>query len=51
MEVFDLQKLLNTFFSEQEGKSSKRIVFLFWCVKTLGFGFHLENAIKGTLPA
>jgi len=48
------QKLFSTFFPEREGKSKKRIVFsflfLFWCVKTLGFGFHLENAKRETLP-
>lgn len=47
-------KLFNTFFPEQEGKSRKRMVFsfffLFWCVKNLGFGFHLENAKRETLP-
>lgn len=48
------RKLFNTFFPEQEGKSRKRMVFsfffLFWCVKNLGFGFHLENAKRETLP-
>lgn len=55
LKVFDLSKALQYFLSgagrEKQKKSGFQLFFfLFLCVKNLGFGFHLENAKRETLP-
>lgn len=54
VKAFDMSKAFQYFLARAGREKQKRMavsfLFLFWCVKTLGFVFHLENTERETLP-